>query len=214
MHLQAQRCLHGFFESLARDGGAGGAVHAVDFFGGGKSHEFSRHLLDGPGTNAFGLGVLAHLDGGDFAVGVQCHGDGNLAAHALGRARECAVGVGRGARCAGVGRQVRLITQTGRGAGGLLEGFSDELPRLGGCMCAHAVFCSEGDKSFPLSGDVWVPVLARMGKEAQTRGMRIVGSGFICRSVVAGGLRYVFVCPPVRHGGIARRALARLRVPC
>lgn len=47
-----------------------------------------RHLLDGPGASAFGLGVLAHLDGGDFAVGVQCHGDGNLAAHALGRARE------------------------------------------------------------------------------------------------------------------------------
>lgn len=80
--------------------------------------------------------------------------------------------------------------------------------------CAHAVFCSEGDKSFPLSGDVWVPVLVRIGKEAQTRGMRIVGSGFICRPVVAGGLRYVLVCPQVRHGGIARRALARLRVPC
>ena len=96
----------------------------------------------------------------------------------------------------------------------LIEGFSDELPRLGGCMCVHGVFCSEGDKPFPLSGDAWALVFARTGEEAQARGKRIVGPVFIRRSVVAGGLRYVLTCMPVRRGGVVRRALSRLRMPC
>lgn len=95
----------------------------------------------------------------------------------------------------------------------LIEGFSDGLPCLGGCMCVHAIFRSEVDRPLSLSGDTWVPVLARMGEEARARGVRITGPAFICRSVVAGGLRYVLVCMPVRRGGFVRRTLNRLRTP-
>ena len=52
------------------------------------------------------------------------------------------------------------------------------------------------------------------GEAAQAQGMHIAGPAFISRPVVAGNLRYFLVCMPVRRGGVVRRALSRLRVPC
>ena len=88
---------------------------------------------------------------------------------------------------------------------GLIEGFSDDMPRVGGCTRAHVV--ARVGRSFTASPcrQDWAGAFERLRAALDERGLVPQGAAFICRSLACGGVSRVLICLPVRRANVARR---------